>query len=73
VQTKKRKMKMGEALVGMKRRGSQLLKQNMMIFVETIKSWCSDSCKHPTRTTAVGGVLRNPDSLPDAGIFDTQI
>jgi len=30
VQTKKRKMKIGEAFVGMKSRGSQLLKQNIL-------------------------------------------
>jgi len=30
VHTKKRKINIGEAFVGMKRRGSQLLKQNML-------------------------------------------
>jgi len=35
---KKRKMKMGEALVGMKRRGSQLLKQNILsVYPPTLK------------------------------------
>jgi len=35
---KKRKMKMGEALVGMKRRGSQLLKQNILsVYLQTLK------------------------------------
>jgi len=36
VQTKKRKMKIGEAFVGMKRRGSQLLKQNILFVVEQV-------------------------------------
>jgi len=36
---KKRKMKIGEAFVGMKRRGSQLLKQNIFVaFLETLWS-----------------------------------
>jgi len=41
---KKRKMKIGEAFVGMKRRGSQLRRQNMVVFWKPGRSgWVVDA------------------------------